>query len=142
MSNPFLQRCHQTGGPCVFPESCTRNACKSGSIPHYNPQSEIDAYNRSDIEVTEKLYRHQAAAARQSRIDSFMEAITNTAVGFTISLCVQLIVAHIYHLPISIGDNLVIVGIFTVVSIIRQYVVRRLFDGKSVWQAIKARFVR
>lgn len=28
-------------------------------------------------------------------------------------------------------------GIFTVVSVLRQYVLRRVFDGRSPWQAIK-----
>jgi hypothetical protein len=33
------------------------------------------------------------------------------------------------HLPIDIGTNLIITGIFTVVSIIRSYIWRRFFNA-------------
>lgn len=76
---------------------------------------------------------------RQAKIDSLMESITNTAVGFAISLITWAIIARAYGIPMTWGTNLQIVGWFTIVSIARQYILRRLFDGRTVWQAIKDR---
>jgi hypothetical protein len=73
----------------------------------------------------------------QTRIDSLMEAATNTFVGFLISLATQFILVAMYRLPISISTSLQMVGWFTVVSVARQYILRRLFNGKSIWRAIK-----
>jgi len=74
----------------------------------------------------------------QSRIDSFAEALTNTAIGFLVSLVTWIVVARMYGIPMSASTSLSITAIFTVVSVARQYVLRRLFDGRSPWQAIKA----
>lgn len=76
----------------------------------------------------------------QSRIDSFMESITNTAIGFGISMLTWSIVAWAYGIPMTVSTNLQITGIFTVVSIARQYVLRRIFDGRSPWAALKGKF--
>lgn len=73
----------------------------------------------------------------QSRMDSFMEAITNTAVGFIVSLVTWVIVAWSMNIPVTWGENFIIVSIFTVVSIIRSYILRRLFNGRSIWQTIR-----
>lgn len=76
----------------------------------------------------------------QARLDSFMEAVTNTAIGFVISLLTWALLARAYGIPMSWAVNLQITGIFTVVSILRQYVLRRLFDGRSPWAALKGVF--
>lgn len=76
----------------------------------------------------------------QSKIDSFMESLTNTAVGFCLSFVVWAIVARLYALPITWRTNFEITAIFTVVSIARQYVLRRLFNGRTVWASIKEAF--
>jgi len=73
----------------------------------------------------------------QSRIDSFAEAITNTAIGFLVSLVTWIVVARIYGIAMTTSTSLSITAIFTVVSIARQYVLRRLFDGRSPWQALR-----
>ena len=77
----------------------------------------------------------------QSKVDSFCEATTNTAIGFLISLTVWQILAWAYGIPMPILENLQITGIFTVTSILRQYILRRMFDGRTVWQAIKDRWI-
>lgn len=73
----------------------------------------------------------------QSRIDSFMESLTNTAIGFILSLVTWHFVALGFGIPMPLSTNLAITGIFTIVSIVRQYVLRRVFDGRSPWQALK-----
>lgn len=79
---------------------------------------------------------------KQHRIDSFMEAITNTAIGFIVSLVTWHFVAQGFGIPMPLSTNLQITAIFTVVSIVRQYVLRRLFDGRTVWQSIKQGVLR
>lgn len=73
----------------------------------------------------------------QSRIDSFMEAVTNTSIGFVISMITWLIISEAYGFNTSFLDDLGITGIFTVISILRSYVIRRMFNGKSVWKVIE-----
>lgn len=76
----------------------------------------------------------------QSRIDSFMEAATNTCIGLVISELTLLFVNWLYALKMSPSQNFGYVSIFTVISVIRSYTLRRIFNGKSVWCAIKERF--
>lgn len=75
---------------------------------------------------------------RQDKMDSLMEAVTNTAVGFVISLITWYFVAAAMNIPMTWAENLIITGIFTVVSIARGYVLRRIFDGRTIWQEMKA----
>jgi len=74
----------------------------------------------------------------QAKIDSLMESLTNTAIGFGLSFVVWALVAAAYGIPMNWSTNLQITAIFTVVSIARQYVLRRLFNGRSPWSALKA----
>lgn len=74
----------------------------------------------------------------QTRIDSFMEAATNTAIGLVVSTIANatltpLVLGH----PISLLENVGLSVGFTVISILRSYWLRRLFNGRSVWSAIK-----
>lgn len=77
---------------------------------------------------------------KQSRIDSLMEAVTNTSIGFLVSLVTWIIVADAMSIPLTWGENLLITGIFTVVSVARSYLLRRAFNGRSAWQAVKGVF--
>lgn len=73
----------------------------------------------------------------QSKADSFMEAITNTAIGFIVSLITWHFVAAWMQIPMTMEKNLIITGVFTIVSIARGYILRRMFDGRTVWGAAK-----
>ena len=63
----------------------------------------------------------------QKRKTSLLEAITNTATGFIISLLIQLIIYPAMDIPVRLEQNLIITSVFTVASIARGYVIRRLF---------------
>lgn len=76
----------------------------------------------------------------QSRLDSLMESLTNTAIGFGLALLTWAVLARIYGIPMTMSTNLQITAWFTLVSILRQYVLRRLFNGRSPWTAIKGLF--
>lgn len=66
---------------------------------------------------------------RQSRRMSLVEAIANVAVGYGIAVATQVLVFPLFGLHASLADNLLIGTIFTVVSIVRSYSLRRLFDA-------------
>jgi hypothetical protein len=63
----------------------------------------------------------------QSRWMSFVEAVTNIVVGYSLAVLTQIIVFPLFGLYASLSDNLLIGGAFTVMSLIRSYALRRLF---------------
>ena len=70
-----------------------------------------------------------AIGGKQSRTMSFAEAITNVVVGYLLALATQFAVFPVFSLTVSAADNLLIGGIFTAVSLLRSYALRRLIDG-------------
>jgi len=64
----------------------------------------------------------------QPRIYSLIESVANVAIGFGVALVTQIVVFPIFGLHATITDQLGIAAIFTVVSIARSYMVRRLFN--------------
>lgn len=65
-------------------------------------------------------------------MESAIEATLNIGSGFVISLIVWQILAHLYKIPMPITRNLEITSIFTVVSLTRSYVWRRIFNWKTM----------
>lgn len=65
----------------------------------------------------------------QRRLHSLLEAITNVAVGFGINLLGQMVIFPILGILVSFSDNLKVAVFFTVLSVARTYVLRRLFNG-------------
>lgn len=81
---------------------------------------------------------YQPEPAIQSRTDSFMESLTNCAVGIGVSFIANLLILPaVFGVTVSVGQNLLLGVFYTIVSIVRSYTLRRLFNGKSVWAAIK-----
>lgn len=66
----------------------------------------------------------------QSRLGSLIESIVNVLIGYGIALASQLIVFPWFGIHIPLSDNLAIGGIFTVISIVRSYIVRRWFNAR------------
>lgn len=64
----------------------------------------------------------------QSKKNSLLEAVTNTAVGFMISLSATFIIFPLVGIESSAGKNILITLFFTVISIARGYLLRRLFN--------------
>jgi hypothetical protein len=65
----------------------------------------------------------------QSRTMSLVESTTNVVVGFLLALSTQVAIFPLFGITVSVGDNLLIGGIFTAVSIARSFTLRRLFEG-------------
>ena len=64
----------------------------------------------------------------QSRIASFVEACINILIGYSIAVIAQTIIFPIFGILIPFEEHLMIGLFFTVVSIIRSYSLRRLFN--------------
>jgi hypothetical protein len=67
-------------------------------------------------------------AFMQSRRNSLVEAAANTAAGFGVSWLTGLIAYPLLGLHVSQAQNVALIGIFTVASLIRGYAARRLFN--------------
>ena len=66
---------------------------------------------------------------KQSRTMSLVEAIANVSVGFGVAVLAQIVVFPLFGLHVPFTDNLAIGAIFTGLSIVRSYAVRRLFEA-------------
>ena len=65
---------------------------------------------------------------RQSRRISFVEALANVAVGYGIAVATQALVFPLFGLHASLSDNMLIGELFTIVSVVRSFALRRLFE--------------
>lgn len=64
----------------------------------------------------------------QTRLMSFVEALVNVAVGFAVAVLTQIVVFPLFGLHPALGDSLALGAIFTVLSIVRSYALRRMFE--------------
>lgn len=64
----------------------------------------------------------------QTRLMSLVEAGANIAVGYLVAVLTQMLVFPLFGLHATLGENLLIGGLFTIASLIRGYVLRRLFN--------------
>jgi len=64
----------------------------------------------------------------QSKKLSIIEAVSNTIIGLVTSFAIQLIIYPFLNIEVSISQNILITFIFFIASIIRGYLVRRLFN--------------
>lgn len=65
---------------------------------------------------------------KQSCLMSLIESVANVLVGYGVAVATQLIVFPWFGLPARLDDALAIGAIFTVVSILRSFLLRRLFE--------------
>jgi uncharacterized membrane protein len=64
----------------------------------------------------------------QNKKQSLLEAISNTSIGFLISLGATFLIFPIMGIESNAGKNIIITIFFTVISILRGYLLRRLFN--------------
>lgn len=65
----------------------------------------------------------------QTKLGSFVEAWANIAVGFAINFTANMLVLPLFGFAITAGKAFGIGLIFTVISLVRSYVLRRWFNG-------------
>jgi hypothetical protein len=71
----------------------------------------------------------------QSKKGSLVESLANVVVGYLIALSSQLIIFHLYGIVLSVRTQAVIGVWFTVISIVRSFTLRRIFNRITVWRA-------
>lgn len=64
----------------------------------------------------------------QTRRQSFFESCINVAIGYGVALLSQILVFPLFGIHIPLASNIAIGAIFTIISIARSYVVRRMFN--------------
>ena len=67
----------------------------------------------------------------QSKRESMIETLTNVSIGWFISFIANMLVLPLFGYNINLTDGLLISIIFTIISIVRGYVVRRWFNSKE-----------
>lgn len=70
--------------------------------------------------------------SEQSRRMSLIESVANVAIGYGIALLTQMVVFPAFGLHVSMEQNAAIGAIFTVVSIVRSYCLRSVFERLRV----------
>lgn len=73
---------------------------------------------------------------RQTKVGSALEAVANTAVGYVIALVAMNLIVWAYGFKVSPGENAIIVGWMTLLSVLRGYVLRRIWNSEF-WKRMK-----
>lgn len=75
---------------------------------------------------------------KQTKLMSFLETMLSTAIGFAVALLTQIFVFPLFGFNPPLHENLIITAIFTVVSIARQFVMRRVFEALHIRRPLSA----
>ena len=75
---------------------------------------------------------------KQSRLMSLVESLANVLVGYGVAVVTQMAVFPLFGLVVTVTENLLIGLIFTTVSIVRSYALRRGFEALRVRQSARA----
>jgi hypothetical protein len=66
---------------------------------------------------------------KQTRLMSMIEAITNVVVGYGVAVVTQMLVFPVFGLHTTLAQNLKMGLIFTGISILRSFLLRRIFEN-------------
>lgn len=66
----------------------------------------------------------------QTHLQSLIETLTSVLLGYVVAILSQLLIFPLFGIRVAFTDNLLIAGYFTVISVLRGYVVRRWFNKK------------
>ena len=69
---------------------------------------------------------------KQTRLMSFVESVANVIVGYGVAVVTQILIFPIFGLHTTLVQNLKMGLIFTGVSIVRSFILRRLFEAIRV----------
>lgn len=67
----------------------------------------------------------------QSKKNSLIETVTQTVIGLGTLILIQVIIYPLMGIPVTLFQNVIITIIFFVVSILRGYFIRRLFNKEQ-----------
>ena len=64
----------------------------------------------------------------QSKKMSTIEAVANVLIGYLIALASQLLIFPLFGIHVTLADNVLIGVLFAIVSLVRSYILRRIFN--------------
>lgn len=67
----------------------------------------------------------------QSKKQSLIETLTSVFVGWLIGVILNLTILPLFNYNITVVDSLWVSLIFTVISVVRGYLIRRFFNSKE-----------
>jgi hypothetical protein len=73
----------------------------------------------------------------QSRKMSFIESIANVTIGYAVAVGAQYAIFPLFDVYIPLEQHLLMGALFTVVSVVRSYYVRRLFNWLHFVRGVK-----
>lgn len=68
------------------------------------------------------------AMQKQNKVMSLIESITNVVAGYFVAVGSQIVLYPVFGIHITIGENLLLASWFTLISLIRSYILRRIFN--------------
>lgn len=67
----------------------------------------------------------------QTKKQSMIESLTSTTIGWLIGVILNMLVLPLFDYDVNLTDGVLISIIFTAVSVVRSYAVRRFFNSKE-----------
>lgn len=67
----------------------------------------------------------------QSKKHSALEAVANVAIGYLVSVAANVVVLPLFGYAVSVADGFAIGLVFTAISLVRSYALRRAFNRLS-----------
>lgn len=66
----------------------------------------------------------------QTKLQSLLESAINIAIGIAIGFLANITVLPLFGYPVTIADGVLISVVFTIVSLVRSYLIRRYFNKR------------
>lgn len=64
----------------------------------------------------------------QSRKGSFVESVANVLIGYGIAVGAQMVIFPQFNVHLAHSEHFLMGGLFTIVSLVRSYILRRFFN--------------
>ena len=71
-------------------------------------------------------------STKQSRRASLIEALANIAIGYGVAVLAQMAIFPVFGIHATAREHMAIGAMFTAVSLVRSFVLRRLFESLRV----------
>lgn len=66
----------------------------------------------------------------QSKLSSLIEAVANVVIGYSINFTANMLFLPLVGFHITVGQNLFLGVLYTGISLVRSYVIRRWFNAR------------
>ena len=70
----------------------------------------------------------------QTRLHSFVESMVNILIGYGVAVTTQIVVFPLFDIHIPVHDNFIMGGVFTLISLVRSYLIRRWFNRGFIFK--------